>query len=257
MRDDVDHKLLLRQLVYDPDTGIFTRVAPSSTRVRAGDVAGHTVNGSGYVAVGFAGKRYLAHRLAWFYVYGRFPDGSLDHINGVRHDNRIANLREATTRENSWNMANHRTGDTPCVRPRRNGFDVVVSIGGKRRYIGHYQSRDEAKSVVKNALAEFEGGDAWQLFMRQARNLPRRDTSPFVGPPKPPSRHAQNLSRSLPTNKSTGVLGVRALASGRFKPEIEVVRSHGVRFRPNLGTYDTVEEASAAYQTAKAALHRG
>ena len=57
----------------------------------------------GYRQGWFKGKMYKEHRLIWLIVYGRLPDKDLDHINGVKDDNRIGNLREATKSENLYN----------------------------------------------------------------------------------------------------------------------------------------------------------
>ncbi len=67
-------------LNYDPETGVFTR---RFSRGRAGEEAG-TVNGSGYREIRVRTQRYLAHRLAWFYVYGTWPKEQIDHITETR-----------------------------------------------------------------------------------------------------------------------------------------------------------------------------
>jgi len=92
----------LRELLhYDSATGIFTR------RIGVkGYAAGTQVGGPdshGYIRIGLLRQRFLAHRLAWLYVHGRWPVADIDHINGVRTFNAIANLREATRSENLLN----------------------------------------------------------------------------------------------------------------------------------------------------------
>jgi hypothetical protein len=88
---------------YNPETGIFTRIGIVNGRQQKG-VAGGIDHG--YVCIGVVGKRHYAHRLAWLYVYGRWPE-IVDHINGDGADNRIANLREITI---SGNLENQRSG---------------------------------------------------------------------------------------------------------------------------------------------------
>lgn len=78
----------LKSLVnYNPVTGEFSR-------------AGHdkcgTLTYQGYLSIQVAGKRYYAHRLAWFYMTGKWPENEIDHKNRIRNDNRWENLREAT-----------------------------------------------------------------------------------------------------------------------------------------------------------------
>lgn len=59
--------------------------------------------GANYATVAFEGRLILAHRLVWTLHYGRYPEGIIDHINGLKGDNRIENLREATRAQNRWN----------------------------------------------------------------------------------------------------------------------------------------------------------
>ena len=83
----------LKELVnYDQDTGIFTWKKRTSNRIKIGDIIGNLHN-CGYIEMGVNGKRYLAHRLAWLYVYGYMPK-LIDHINTNKQDNRICNLYE-------------------------------------------------------------------------------------------------------------------------------------------------------------------
>ncbi len=94
---------LLTLFHYDPATGIFTN-RTDRVRARAGKVAGCRQK-NGYLSVGFNKKKYDLHRLAWLYAYGCWPDGMVDHIDGVKHNNALNNLREATQSENAQNVA--------------------------------------------------------------------------------------------------------------------------------------------------------
>jgi hypothetical protein len=58
---------------------------------------------TGYITIRVIYKSYLAHRLAWLYVHGEWPENLIDHINNNRSDNRICNLRKATKTENNRN----------------------------------------------------------------------------------------------------------------------------------------------------------
>lgn len=82
-------------LDYNPETGVFVRKVYSSWKAKAGDIAGY-IQHNGYNSINVDAKPYLAHRLAWLYIYGYFPENTVDHINRNRGDNRIINLREAS-----------------------------------------------------------------------------------------------------------------------------------------------------------------
>ena len=88
-------------LNYDPDTGVFVWKAAFG-KAKIGAVAG-TPSAKGYLVIGVQGRRFLAHRLAWMFVFGAMPNGQLDHIDGNPANNRIANLREATNSQNHGN----------------------------------------------------------------------------------------------------------------------------------------------------------
>lgn len=95
----------LRELLhYCPKTGTFTWLVKPTNSAKALAVAGNTGVG-GYRHIRVHGRLHLAHRLAWLYVHGTWPNSNLDHINRNRSDNRIANLREADHKQNSQNMS--------------------------------------------------------------------------------------------------------------------------------------------------------
>lgn len=81
---------------YDPSTGYFTRRGEQTPSGR--------IATKGYRQICIKGRRYMAHRLAWLYVYGVWPINKIDHINHRKDDNRIENLREVTDKQNNENM---------------------------------------------------------------------------------------------------------------------------------------------------------
>ncbi len=87
---------------YNKETGLFTRISSPGVINVIGKVAGAR-NTQGYIAIGIGGKDYFAHRLAFLYVDGYFPEHEVDHLNGTRFDNRWKNLKHATRTCNSQN----------------------------------------------------------------------------------------------------------------------------------------------------------
>ena len=94
-RRDLTHALLLEQVHYDPETGVFTRR-------KTGKACGRQ-SVDGYIYIVIKGCSYKAHRLAWFYVHGSWPIFVIDHINRDRADNRIVNLRDVPQSINAQN----------------------------------------------------------------------------------------------------------------------------------------------------------
>lgn len=116
------------------------------SRAKAGSVAGHSDRSRGYVDIRIDAKKYKAHRLAWLYVHGRWPEKLIDHINGVKTDNRLINLREASAAENAMN--NPSLGVYWCKR--RRAWRAFISVGG-------FQSEQEALDA-RRRMAEFVYG---------------------------------------------------------------------------------------------------
>lgn len=143
-------------LSYDPDSGDFVWLKPTSnmSRYRAGDRAG-CVGPDGYCSIRYFGKRYQAHRLAWFIVHGLWPD-LIDHINGEKADNRIANLRLATKSQNAGNMR-ARSSLGKGVRRAGAKFMASVKCDGKNYYLGVYETPEEAHEAYCVAAREVFG----------------------------------------------------------------------------------------------------
>ena len=143
---------LKKQLSYDHETGIFTRLIAMCNKVKVGDIAGGVQN-SGYLTLRVLGKPYLAHRLAWYYFYGEIPFGVIDHINGNKLDNRICNLRVATRSENTRNSKTRVKKYTRfrglSVRRNKKGvyWRVNIKLNKKNIYLGMFYDELEAYKV--------------------------------------------------------------------------------------------------------------
>lgn len=159
-------------LIYDPDTGMLIhRVRPG--RMRKGQPATRRDN-YGYLNVSIDGRSYKAHRIAWLYVHGRWPTEQLDHINGVRDDNRIENLREAGYQENGQNRAVQRNSTSGhhgvCWIAAKGRWRAQIARAGKRYHLGYFDTAIEASQAYANAKAELH---AFQPIQRVDKRVGR------------------------------------------------------------------------------------
>ena len=144
---------------YDPETGVFIwKIRPlhhfKNTKGMnifnsqfAGKIAGsnHT---NGYLEVGLSNKGYLLHRLAWVYCHNFLPK-DIDHINGIKTDNRLCNLREANRSENNQNQKVARTDNKLGILgiffiKSRNRFVAQIGLNNKRIHLGYFKTAEEA-----------------------------------------------------------------------------------------------------------------
>lgn len=152
---------LMATLHYDSATGIFTR-AYSGSGVRAGSVAGRVHNKTGHIKIAVKQKRYYAHRLAWLYVYGHWPEQALDHINGNASDNRIANLRKADHRLNMENQRRAHAGNSTGLlgASRRPNGRIVSQIqaAGRNINLWTFDTHSEAHACYIAAKRKLHHG---------------------------------------------------------------------------------------------------
>lgn len=155
---------LLRQLLdYDPETGVFTnRVKRGKSRSYPGEVAGH-LHKFGYRVTTIRYVRYPEHRLAWLYVHGTWPTGEIDHINGNRADNRIANLRDVTPQINQENRRIAHQGSRTGllgVYPSSKGDKWIsrIRVQGKVNHLGTFDCPDAAHAAYIEAKRRLHKG---------------------------------------------------------------------------------------------------
>lgn len=135
---------LQEKLSYNPLTGIFSRIEPGKSKVG-------TSHPNGYLQIRVDGKRYLAHRLAWLYMFGDWPSSELDHANGDRLDNRIENLRLATRSQNNGNRRSNARSGFKGVVLTKHGYRAGISLNEKFIYLGMYQTPEEAHAAYCEA----------------------------------------------------------------------------------------------------------
>lgn len=148
---------------YAPETGLFTHLQ-NRGKGKAGQTAGNTSK-TGYVEMRVCNSLFQAHRLAFLYMTGTFPERPLtvDHINGIRDDNRWCNLRVADYRQQSWNAPAHHhnksglKGAWPC---KTTGRWVSMLQDGKRRiWLGRFDTAEEAHHAWIGAARELRGAE--------------------------------------------------------------------------------------------------
>lgn len=147
-------------LYYDVGTGVFIWKISRRGPVKVGDVAG-SPDSKGYRAIKIDGHLYRSHRLAWFYQTGEWPNGEIDHINGVRSDNRFANLREATHSENMRNVgrrADNASGfKGVCWDRHRRRWLAQITMNGKMKFLGYFDAPEEAYAAYCATSKEHHG----------------------------------------------------------------------------------------------------
>ncbi|MFV1475972.1 HNH endonuclease [Serratia marcescens] len=151
----ISHEELTARLSYDGQTGLFTWVNPLSNRVQVGAIAGTKITG-GYLGINIRGKRYAAHRLAWFYVHGEWPEKEIDHIDRNPLNNAIANLRDVNRVVNALNTG-AKSGNTSGIKgvtwcSKRNQWQAQIHLSGKNITLGRFETIDEAAIAYKAAL---------------------------------------------------------------------------------------------------------
>lgn len=158
----ISQKRIQELFDYDQETGyVINRVTRCPTALK-GDRAG-TVGVKGYRQVYLSGTIYYEHRLVWFYVHGYWPI-QIDHINGDRSDNRLANLREVTQSQNNANS--DRSKDASRLRgaywiPERHKWRADIQIDGQTKYLGYFGTAEAAHSAYLAAAETIYGEHAY------------------------------------------------------------------------------------------------
>jgi hypothetical protein len=158
----------LRELLrYDPATGAFVWLVTNSARRPAGSPAGER-KPSGYVLIGIDGRRYRAHRLAWLWMTGEWPNLQVDHRDTDRANNRWSNLRLATNQQNQINSRapkNSTSGVKGVFWSKQTGkWAAKLNVAGRQIHGGFHDNIEDAASAYLN-LARSHFGE----FARASR----------------------------------------------------------------------------------------
>lgn len=161
MRMDPAIERIREVLDYDPATGICA--------YRSGKGRGGARTKDGYIQVFIDRRPYMAHRVAWLLSTGSWPSEQIDHRNGIRNDNRLCNLREATNAENCQNKAGRRGTASRFIgvvwHKRDNRWLAQIRVDGKVRHLGSYLSEEAAAEAYAKAKSELH------TFQPSLRNM--------------------------------------------------------------------------------------
>lgn len=151
---------LHRAFTYDPSSGILRWKIKPRPNTDAGDEAG-CLGGRGYRQVVLDGEKFLVHRVAWAMSHGSWPKDQIDHINMIRDDNRIANLREADSSENRLNSRAQRNNSHGSKGvawdAQKQQWIARIMIRGKRIKLGRFLTREDAGSAYAMAAEKYAG----------------------------------------------------------------------------------------------------
>jgi len=145
---ELDVGIIRKLFSYDCESGILFWKVKLNRSIRIGAKAGTINKYNKYLIVTIDKKKYMAHRIIWAYVYGFWPKNHIDHINHIRSDNKLLNLREATSQENSRNASIRKDNTSGIagvnlVKPT-NKWGVFIKPYDKNLYLGSYDDFFEA-----------------------------------------------------------------------------------------------------------------
>lgn len=157
---ELTQELLKDWLSYNPETGIFIW-KKHFRHYKVGKKAGFFTHN--YVDIWFppTKKQYRAHQLVWLYVYGKWPEYCLDHINRNPSDNRLNNLRDCPPYLNAHNVTavNTKPGNYTGVSKIKSGKSYVygarIQVQGKSKFLGCFKTPEEASEAYQEAKKAF------------------------------------------------------------------------------------------------------
>lgn len=153
----ITHKKLKGLMRYDPNSGKFYRLVSRGGNAIKGSIAG-SKDKHGYIIIQINGIRYKAHRLAWFYIEGYWPEHQIDHINRIKDDNKWCNLRHVTASCNNINRAVFKKSKSNVVGviKERNKWRVRIKVKDKYKHIGCFDNLIDAVKARWDAEVRHE-----------------------------------------------------------------------------------------------------
>lgn len=155
---DVNQAMIKEYLDYNPETGHLIWIKQASRRVVLNTRAGSLIPKTGYRSINFLGRSFPEHHVVWCWVHGTWPKHQIDHINHVRDDNRISNLREVTHSENARNRlkrSNTKVGEAGIwFNKRTKKYVAEITMDKKRVFQKSFTDIDEAINARKAKLIE-------------------------------------------------------------------------------------------------------
>lgn len=144
---------------YSRMAGVFEKRVGSKRKGYKWVLVGHVLDKSGYQVISVNGRSYLAHRLAWFYVHGEWPEMGIDHIDGDRLNNAIANLRLATPAQNSHNSQTpvHNKSGVKGVSFSGGRWTAQVAVNRRPVFMRSFKTKEEAEEAVRAAREKAHG----------------------------------------------------------------------------------------------------
>jgi len=143
-------------LEYNPDTGEFIRLVRTANCTQISDIVGTLDKSTGYIRISICNISYRAHRLAWLYMTGEWPKYKIDHIDRIRSNNQVVNLRDINKNEfNKGFYKNNNIGIVGVTIVKSLRYKAVIGVNGKGIYLGTFDTLEEASIAYEEAKLKY------------------------------------------------------------------------------------------------------